>query len=164
VDFGTGTGCLLVALLHELPNATGLGVDASAAALTVAEENAQALGFSGRASFRSGDWDEGIAPAFDIVISNPPYIPAGEIAGLQPEVAAFEPRLALDGGADGLEAYRRLMPAAARLLTAGGLAAFEVGHGQADSVISIGQSAGLRHIATATDLGAVQRCVLFRKR
>ncbi len=163
VDFGTGTGCLLLALLHELPNATGLGIDVSPAALQVAADNAKALGLADRTSFRHGDWDEGIAPAFDVVVSNPPYIPSGDIATLQPEVAEHEPRLALDGGADGLAAYRRLAPAAARLLASGGLAAFEIGIGQCDSVIAIGHAAGLRHVATATDLGAVQRCVLFRK-
>jgi release factor glutamine methyltransferase len=163
VDFGTGTGCLLLALLHELPRATGLGVDASAAALAVAQENADALELGPRASFHCGDWDDGIAPVFDIVLSNPPYIPSGDIANLQPEVASFEPRLALDGGPDGLDAYRRLAPAAARLLLPGGLAAFEIGLGQGESVMAIGQAAGLRHIATALDLGAVQRCVLFWK-
>jgi release factor glutamine methyltransferase len=163
VDFGTGTGCLLLALLHELPNATGLGIDASAAALAVAQENTDALGLGARASFRQGDWDDGISPAFDVLLSNPPYIPSRDIAALQPEVASFEPRLALDGGADGLDAYRRLGPAATRLLAGGGLAAFEVGLGQADSVVAIGQSAKLRHIATGRDLGSVPRCVLFRK-
>ena len=163
VDFGTGTGCLLLALLHELPKATGLGIDASAGALAVAAENALALGLTARASFRQGDWDDGIAPAFDIMLSNPPYIPSGEIESLQPEVAAFEPRLALDGGPDGLAPYRRLAPSAVRLLSPGGLAAFEVGSGQADSVAAIGEAAGLRHIATASDLGAVPRCVLLRK-
>ena len=163
VDFGTGTGCLLLALLHELPTARGLGIDASAAALVVAQQNAHALGLGSRASFRQGNWDDGIQPAFDILISNPPYIPSGDIAALQPEVASFEPRLALDGGADGLIAYRRLAPAAVRLLAEGGLAAFEVGLGQADSVIGIGQTARLRHIATASDLRTVPRCVLFRK-
>jgi release factor glutamine methyltransferase len=163
LDFGTGTGCLLLALLHELPEATGLGVDASGTALAVAQENATALGLASRASFRQGDWDGGIAPAFDVVVSNPPYIPSGEIAALQPEVAAFEPRLALDGGPDGLASYRRLAPAAERLLAKDGLAAFEVGLGQADSVAGIGQAARLRHIATAGDLAAVPRCVLFRK-
>jgi release factor glutamine methyltransferase len=163
LDFGTGTGCLLLALLHELPEATGLGVDASGTALAVAQENATALGLASRASFRQGDWDGGIAPAFDVVVSNPPYIPSGEIAALQPEVAAFEPRLALDGGPDGLASYRRLAPAAERLLAKDGLAAFEVGLGQADSVAGIGRAARLRHIATAGDLAAVPRCVLFRK-
>ena len=163
LDFGTGTGCLLLSLLHELPHATGLGVDLSEAAIAVAEENAQALGLGNRAAFRLGNWDEGMTPPFDIILSNPPYIPSGDIAALQPEVASFEPRQALDGGADGLDAYRRVAPAAARLLLPGGLAAFEAGFGQADSVTAIGQAAGLRQIATVRDLGAVQRCLLFRK-
>lgn len=163
VDFGTGTGCLLLALLHELPNAAGLGIDASEAALAVARENADTLGLGARAAFRHGDWDRGLEPSFDVIISNPPYIPSGAIAALQPEVASFEPRLALDGGPDGLSAYRRLAPAAFRLLESGGLAAFEVGLGQADSVVEIGHAARLRHIATASDLALVPRCVLFRK-
>jgi release factor glutamine methyltransferase len=168
VDFGTGTGCLLLALLHELPNATGLGIDLSAAALEVAAENARDLGLEGRTNFRRSDWDGGIAPsegfrAFDIVVSNPPYIEHAAIAGLQPEVARFEPHLALDGGADGLDAYRRLLPATARLLRPGGLAAFEVGTGQADSVAAIGAVGGLRHIGTVSDLGSVPRVVLWQK-
>lgn len=162
IDFGTGTGCLLLALLHELPHATGVGIDTSAAALAVATENAHTLGLTERAIFRRGDWDEGVEPGFDIVLSNPPYIPSKDIDGLQPEVASFEPRLALDGGADGLDAYRRLAPAAARLLKPGGLAAFEIGIGQGDSVRRIMASAALRHIATARDLAAVERCLLFR--
>jgi release factor glutamine methyltransferase len=163
VDFGTGTGCLLLALLHELPNAKGLGVDASEEALTVARENAATLGLTSRTTFHRSDWDEAVDPAFDLLVSNPPYIPSREIDGLQPEVARYEPRAALDGGADGLLAYRRLGPAAARLLEPEGLAAFEVGIGQSDSVIRIMQAAGLRHIATAGDLAGIQRCVLFRK-
>jgi len=163
VDFGTGTGCLLLALLHELPNAVGLGVDRSVAALAVATENATALGLAQRATFHRGDWDDGLDPGFDIVLSNPPYIPSGDIAGLQPEVASFEPRLALDGGPDGLDAYRRLGPAAMRLLVPGGLAAFEVGIGQDDSARRIMVASGLRHIATERDLAAVERCLLFRK-
>jgi len=162
LDFGTGTGCLLLALLHELPNATGLGVDASAPALAVAGENARMLGLASRATFRSGDWDEGLVPPVDVVLSNPPYIRTGDIAALQPEVA-FEPRVALDGGSDGLAAYRRLVPAAARLLAPGGFAAFEIGLGQHDSVIALGRVAGLRHLATAPDLAAIPRCVLFEK-
>jgi release factor glutamine methyltransferase len=163
VDFGTGSGCLLLALLHELPNASGLGVDVSTAALAVAAENANALALARRASFHRGNWDDGLDPGFDILLSNPPYIPSGDIGALQPEVAAFEPRRALDGGVDGLDAYRRLGPAAMRLLATGGLAAFEIGLGQGDSVRRIMAAAGLRHIATAHDLAAVERCVLFRK-
>lgn len=163
VDFGTGTGCLLLALLHELPNATGLGVDVSALALEVAAGNARDLGLEGRATFREANWDDGIVPPFDIVVSNPPYIEHAAIADLQPEVARFEPRLALDGGTDGLDAYRRLLPATARLLRSNGLAAFEVGAGQADSVAAIGAARGLRHIATLPDLGGIPRVVLWQK-
>ncbi|HWA49535.1 MAG TPA: peptide chain release factor N(5)-glutamine methyltransferase [Dongiaceae bacterium] len=164
VDFGTGTGCLLLALLHELPNATGLGIDRSEPALAVAAQNSRNLGLDARATFRQANWDDGVAPFFDIVISNPPYIERDAIAGLQPEVARFEPHLALDGGADGLDAYRKLLPAAARLLRPGGLAAFEVGAGQADSVAAIGTAARLRHIATVRDLGHVPRIILWQKR
>lgn len=163
VDFGTGTGCLLLALLHELPRARGIGIDLSPAALAVAAENALNLGLAGRAEFRRGDWDHGLDGEFEIVVANPPYIPRGEIDGLQPEVARFEPRAALDGGPDGLTPYRRLVPAAGRLLTTAGLAAFEVGAGQADSVAAMGVAVGLRHLATQPDLGAVPRVVLFRK-
>jgi release factor glutamine methyltransferase len=163
VDFGTGTGCLLLALVHELPAAKGLGVDISEKALSVARANAAALSLDLRAAFHHGNWDDGLDPTFDVLISNPPYIPGGEIAALQPEVAQYEPRLALDGGADGLCAYRRLAPAAVRLLTPGGLAAFEIGAGQNDSVVRIMEAAGLRHIATANDLAGIPRCLLFRK-
>lgn len=163
LDFGTGTGCLLLALLHELPNATGLGIDISPNALDVAIENAVQLGLRDRAQFRLRNWDRALTPSFDIVISNPPYIPTEEIPTLQPEVSTFEPPIALDGGPDGLDAYRRLAPAAARLVKAGGLVAFEVGMGQADSVIQIGHAARLLHIATANDLAGVPRCVLFSK-
>jgi release factor glutamine methyltransferase len=164
LDFGTGTGCLLFALLHELPNATGLGIDISPNALAVARENAAKLGLRDRAQLRSGDWDRSLLPSYDVIISNPPYIPTETIPTLQPEVASFEPSVALDGGRDGLDAYRRLAPAAARLITDSGLVAVEVGMGQADSVIQIGHSARLQHVATAIDLAGVERCVLFRRR
>jgi release factor glutamine methyltransferase len=164
LDFGTGTGCLLLALLNELPNATGVGIDISLRALDVARANAAKLGLRDRAQFRSGDWDRSLLPSYDVVISNPPYIPTQTIPTLQPEVASFEPSVALDGGRDGLDAYRRLAPAAARLMTDSGLVAVEVGMGQADSVIQIGRSAGLQHVATAIDLAGVGRCALFEKR
>lgn len=163
LDFGTGTGCLLLSLLHELPNAVGVGIDISTDALEVAVENARNLGLSGRAEFRLQSWEDGTQGQFQVVISNPPYVPSGVIPTLQPEVARFEPRLALDGGADGLDAYRRLLPVSERLLSAGGLAAFEVGIQQADSVAAIGASCGLQHLATAPDLGGVPRIVLWQK-
>lgn len=163
LDFGTGTGCLLLSLLHELPHATGIGVDISAPALNVATENARRLGLAARAEFRLQSWDNGMQESFDIIVSNPPYIPSAVIPTLQPEVAQFEPLPALDGGLDGLDAYRALLPATARLLRHGGVAAFEVGIDQADSVAAMGASRGLRHLATAADLGAVPRVVLWQK-
>jgi release factor glutamine methyltransferase len=163
LDFGTGTGCLLLALLHELPNATGLGIDISPRALDVAIENAVNLGLRDRAQFRLRNWDRALVPFFDVVISNPPYIPTEAIQTLQPEVSLFEPPIALDGGPDGLDAYRHLADAAARLVKVGGLVAFEVGLGQTDSVIEIGHAARLLHIATVDDLAGVPRCVLFKK-
>jgi release factor glutamine methyltransferase len=163
LDFGTGTGCLLLSLLHELPNASGLGVEASPPTYEVALENTRALGLDRRAAMRIGDWEAGIDDVFDIIVSNPPYIPRGDLPALQPEVLRYEPHLALDGGPDGLDAYRRLLPATARLLREGGLAAFEIGIGQADSVAALGVAAGLRHIGTLADLGSVPRVVLWEK-
>ena len=162
LDLGTGSGAIAVAIAHVAPDAEVVAVDASGAALAVARENARRHGAAIR--FVEGEWFAGVGrERFDVVVSNPPYIPSGDIATLQPEVASFEPRLALDGGSDGLDAYRRLGPATVRLLAPGGLAAFEIGLGQGDSVRGIMAAAGLRHIATAPDLAAVERCVLFRK-
>lgn len=127
VDFGTGSGCLLLALLHELPDATGLGIDLSPAALAVASGNAADLGLAGRVRFQAGDWGVGLEGQFDILVSNPPYIETAAIAGLEPEVARHEPMLALDGGTDGLAAYRRLVPDLARLAAPGAIAALEIG-------------------------------------
>lgn len=163
VDFGTGTGCILLSLLSELGRATGLGVDASAGALEVARRNADALGFTRRAEFRLGNWGEGLDGAFDIVVSNPPYIPDAEIDGLQPEVARFEPRSALAGGPDGLGCYRALIPHMARLLAPGGIAALEVGAGQAADVAGLLAVSGLPGAATRRDLGGIERCVIVRR-
>ena len=163
LDFGTGSGCLLLALLDELPQARGLGIDRSPAALAVARANANACGLAERAEFRLGDWGEGLDGAFDVIVANPPYIPSGEIDRLEPEVACFEPRGALDGGADGLDCYRRLAPDCARLLAPGGLAAFEVGHDQAAAVTALCAAAGLTPLETRRDLGGCERCVLVRR-
>ena len=159
LDLGTGSGCILLALLSELPNARGLGLDASAAALEVAADNAARTGLAGRAMFRLGDWGEGVAGPFDVVVSNPPYIPDGEIDALAPEVARHEPRSALAGGADGLDCYRVLAPQVARLLGAGGLAGFEVGAGQAEAVAALLAAAGLRDPRVVADLAGIGRCV-----
>lgn len=163
LDFGTGTGCLLLALLHELPNATGIGLDISWLALEVALENARDLGLEHRTTFRLRVWERPGSETFDIIVANPPYIPSGEIADLQPEVSQYEPRLALDGGPDGLDAYRILLPVTARRLRGGGFAAFEVGIGQADSVAALGTAQGLVHVATVADLGGVPRVVIWEK-
>jgi release factor glutamine methyltransferase len=108
LDLGTGTGCLLLAVLAEFPNATGLGVDLSSACVALAGRNARRNHLESRAEFQSGDWMADIYTIFDVIICNPPYIPAGQISTLAPEVAVYEPRLALDGGVDGLDCYRRL--------------------------------------------------------
>jgi release factor glutamine methyltransferase len=130
LDLGTGTGCLLLSLLSEMPCAEGLAVDLSAAAIAVARANADRLALADRARFMVGDWTTALDGRFDVVLSNPPYIPSGAIDKLQPEVAMFEPRLALDGGIDGLNAYRRLAAEFPRLMADDGVAAFEVGMGQ----------------------------------
>lgn len=163
VDFGTGSGCLLLSLLHELPNASGLGVDASPAALKIAQENAERLGLAARARFRLGDWGAGIAERFDILISNPPYIESAVVPGLAPEVATYEPLLALDGGADGLAAYRRLAPDLARLAAPGAFVALEIGLGQDVAVSALLAGAGFAGIAVLPDLAGIGRVVTGRK-
>ena len=131
LDLGVGSGAILLAILAERPAAVGLGVDVSEEALAVARENAANLGLAGRAALMRGDWTAGLAPeSFDLVVSNPPYIPSGDIAALDPEVRDHEPRLALDGGADGLDAYRALAPAILAILRPGGFFAVEIGVGQ----------------------------------
>ncbi len=160
VDFGTGSGCLLLALLTERPAAWGLGVDRSPGALAVARANAAACGLAGRTAFVCADWGRGLDGCFDAILANPPYIPSDEIAGLEPEVAVFDPRLALAGGPDGLDCYRVLVPHVARLLTSGGAAALEVGAGQAEAVGQMAQDAGLTVAEIRRDLGGVPRCVV----
>jgi release factor glutamine methyltransferase len=163
LDLGTGTGCLLLAILNELPDAHGLGVDLSPAAVRLAGANAERLGLSGRARFATGDWGGGLDEEFDVILSNPPYIPSGEITGLQPEVAQWEPRLALDGGADGLDAYRRLALDLPRLLHPAGFAAVEVGSTQAAAVGSICARSDLRLLDCARDLAGRERCLLLAR-
>ena len=147
IDFGVGSGALLGALLSEFPAARGLGVDASAAAAAQARANLAALGLAARAEIVVGDWGDGLEGAFDLIVANPPYVPSAEIAGLAPEVRDHDPRLALDGGPDGLAAYRALTPHVARLLAPGGRFFFEVGAGQAEAVSAIVRDAGLGEIA-----------------
>ncbi len=165
LDLGSGSGCLLLALISELPRASGLGIDIAPGAVTTATENAQRLGLAGRAAFVAGSW-QGALPRtesgepWDIVISNPPYIPTGDIETLEPEVSAYDPARALDGGADGLDAYRALIPKAAAVLRATGLLALEVGAGQAAAVKGLLEEAGFSTVWTARDLSGIERCVL----
>lgn len=163
VDFGTGSGCLLLSLLHELPNASGLAVDLSPAALSIAQENAARLGLSARTTFRQGSWGEGLDGAFDILISNPPYIESAVVPTLEPEVTAYDPPLALDGGADGLVAYRQLMPDLARLAAPRAFVALEIGMGQDAAVSSLLGQAGFAEIAVLPDLSGIGRVVTGRK-
>jgi len=169
LDLGCGSGCLLLALLSELPEAEGLGIDAAPGAVALSRRNARHLGLAQRAQFQEGSWHGGLPPApnrpdtagaWDIIVSNPPYIPSAEIAVLAPEVARHEPRLALDGGTDGLEAYRALIPAAAAVLHPRGLLALEVGAGQAEAVSALLRNTGFAALNTACDLSGTVRCVL----
>ncbi len=160
LDLGVGSGALLLAILGERPNAVGLGVDASEEALAVARENAANLGLAGRAALLRGDWTTGLAAeSFDVVVSNPPYIASGDIAGLAPEVRDHEPRLALDGGLDGLDAYRRLAPEILNVLVPGGRFAVEVGLGQAPAVSDLFADAGAAALSIHRDLSDHDRIV-----
>ena len=160
LDLGTGTGCLLLAALSEFPAAFGVGVDLAPEAAALAAGNARALGLAGRAGFLAGDWAQALGGRFDLVLANPPYVVAGEIAGLMAEVARYEPRTALDGGADGLAAYRALIPALPALLAPGGKAIFELGAGQAAAVAGLAAAAGLAAEARA-DLAGIPRALVM---
>lgn len=164
LDLGTGTGCVLIALLHERPNARGLGVDRAEGACRMARDNARANGVGARAAFLVGDWTAALSPGarFDLVVSNPPYIPRGDIAGLAEEVRAHDPARALDGGADGLDAYRAILARGRDLSTEDGVLAVEVGAGQAEDVVRIGERCGLRAVRVAHDLAGTARVVAFR--
>jgi release factor glutamine methyltransferase len=163
IDLGTGTGCLLLALLSELPQAKGIGIDISPAARDIAAANAAALGLDARAEFRIGDWLRGISAQFDVILSNPPYIESTAIGALAPEVAQYDPRAALDGGDDGLSAYRSLIPQAAARLKPGGLLALEIGEGQGKAVRLVAVHAGLTDVGSAADLAGIERCLLFSR-
>ena len=161
LDCGTGTGCLLLALLSELPQATGTGIDLSEGALETARRNAAALGLAARARFIRADWTDGLSGVWDVILANPPYVASDQIDGLEPEVARYEPRRALDGGVDGLAAYRALAPAIARGLAPGGLAAVEIGAGQTQEVTGIMAGAGLALRAVRHDLSGEDRCLVL---
>ena len=163
LDLGTGTGCLLVALLSELPHATGLGVDISADVLSLARANARRHGLGRRASFAAADWGAALSARFDIVVSNPPYVAAPALASLAPEIVRHEPQTALAGGADGYACYRQLAPQVAKLLAPGGLAAIELGAGMADEVAALFVAAELVEIGRRRDLSGIERCALFAR-
>lgn len=164
LDLGVGSGCLLLTLLREFPQAHGVAMDASDAALEVARANAVALDVASRTTFVEADWREPgwtrrLGGGFDLAVSNPPYIETGTIESLMPEVALHEPRLALDGGPDGLAPYRIIASEAARLLTAGGWLVVEGGVDQATDIAGIFRSAGLQPLPPRQDLGGADRVV-----
>ncbi|RAK58682.1 peptide chain release factor N(5)-glutamine methyltransferase [Phenylobacterium hankyongense] len=164
LDLGVGSGAILLALLADRPAARGLGVDVSEEALAVARENAANLGLAGRVALLRGDWAAGLGDAtFDLVVSNPPYIASHVIEELEPEVRDHEPRLALEGGADGLDAYRALAPQILRVLKPGGRFAVEIGYDQKDAVEALFRQAGARDVQTIRDLGDRDRVVAGSK-
>jgi release factor glutamine methyltransferase len=162
LDLGTGSGCLLLAVLSELPHASGLGTDCSAAALAIAKNNARRLGLAKRAEFRAGEWGRGLAGPFDIIVCNPPYVAHTEAEGLVPEIRAFEPEEALFAGPDGLSAYHALAPDCARLLAEDGVLYLEIGQGQGASVEGVMRRHRLRLAASRPDLAGIERCLVFR--
>ncbi len=161
LDLGTGTGCLLIATLHEFPRAQGLGIDLSQEACETAAHNAGANGVGDRAAFRQGNWTQGVTQRFDLILSNPPYIREADIAGLAPDVRNYDPRLALDGGADGLEPYRNFAVTLPPLLAPEGFVILEIGAGQEEDVAALMQQHGLRHRGTRKDLGGHARALIF---
>jgi release factor glutamine methyltransferase len=163
LDLGTGTGAILLALLDEFPGANGLGVDLSEDALLVARENAERTGLSSRATFQQGDWTADLTGTFDLIVSNPPYIPTPEIAGLDPEVRDHDPHLALDGGMDGLVCYRVLLPQIPPLLAPGGMTVLEFGQGQGAAVQHIALSCGLSLVEFRNDLNGIERTIILNK-
>ncbi|ABD04784.1 modification methylase, HemK family [Rhodopseudomonas palustris HaA2] len=163
LDLGTGSGAILLALLSECPDAFGVATDISLGALRAARANAAALGLADRAGFVACDYAAALGGSFDLIVSNPPYIPASAIAALDVEVREHDPRRALDGGEDGLDAYRRIIPEAARLLGRGGALVVEIGQGQGDDVAALMRASGLAvPEPPRRDLGGVFRAVTGR--
>jgi release factor glutamine methyltransferase len=159
LDLGTGPGTLLLAALDQWPRASGLGVDASEKALAAAQANAERLGLLPRAGFRLGDWGEGVAETFDLILCNPPYVETG--AELPRDVAEWEPPGALFAGPDGLSDYRRIAPQLPHMLRDRGIACIEIGAGQAEAVTSLLEAEGLR-VDHRRDLSGTVRCLLTR--
>jgi release factor glutamine methyltransferase len=165
LDLGVGSGAILLAILAERPGAKGLGVDVSEEALAVARDNAAHLGLASRVALLRGDWTQGLAEAsFDLVVSNPPYIATSVIETLDPEVRDHEPRIALDGGPDGLAHYRILAPEILRVLKPGGRFAVEIGYDQKEAVEALFRQAGAAEVRTTRDLGDRDRVVAGAKK
>jgi release factor glutamine methyltransferase len=162
LDLGVGSGALLCALLTEFGAARGVGVDISVDAADVAQGNLDACGLSERAEIRIGDWTSGLEGRFDLIVSNPPYIPTADLAGLPREVRNFDPWLALDGGFDGLAAYRRIIPRSRSLLAPGGWLLAEFGANQAAGVNAIANQCGFTDVTTYQDLAGANRIVAIR--
>jgi len=162
LDLATGTGCILVTLLAEWVSATGIGTDLSAAALAVAARNARRHGVAGRADLVAADWFEGLAGRYDLILANPPYVATPELAELAPEVVRHEPRLALDGGTDGLAAYRRIAAGALAHLAPGGRILVEIGPDQTGHVLDLFTGAGLREATVLRDIEGRDRVISAR--
>lgn len=162
-DLGTGSGAIIVALMREFSEARGVATDISAAALGMARRNAEGLGVAGRISFVESGFADGAAQKFDVVVSNPPYIASGDIADLQPEVRDYDPRLALDGGPDGLAAYRAILSKAQELLGDGGFLALEIGAGRSGVVGDLCREAGFQNITSKRDLAGIERVVIVAR-
>jgi release factor glutamine methyltransferase len=162
LDLGTGTGCLLLALLKEFPSAFGIGLDLGPDAAALAKRNAAHNGLTDRSAFVAGDWTSPLSGRFDLIISNPPYIPAPAIDTQMPEVARYEPRRALDGGRDGYEAYRKILPNLGRHLEPDGKAVLELGIGQANYVTDLARESGLDALIRR-DLTQVPRAITLTR-
>ena len=165
VDFGTGSGCLILSAAYHIPQLKGVGVDIQAQAANMARQNAQSLGLESRVTFIESDWDQelDLDTTFDIVISNPPYIPQAELSSLMVEVKDYDPMQALDGGDDGLAAWRQLAIVVSRRLSDGGIAVFEIGQGQESDVAALMKAQGLSLIEQRCDLSGIIRCLVFAK-
>lgn len=163
LDLGTGSGAIVVTLLAELPEALAVATDLSAAALQVAKGNAEALGVANRVRFVRANWFDGVDGQFDFIVSNPPYIPLGDIAGLAVDVREFDPAKALDGGPDGLEAYRRIASGAGGHLAPKGHVILEIGAGQENAVNDLFKGQGFNRESRHFDLAGHVRCLAFRR-
>jgi release factor glutamine methyltransferase len=161
LDIGTGTGCLLLATLSEFRASFGIGVDRSAEAAALAARNAAALRLADRALFVCGDWADALSTRFDLVLGNPPYIPTEDLGTLMQDVARYEPRAALDGGLDGLAAYRSLIPVLPRLMTPTGVAVLEIGAGQAETAVELARQAEFA-AELRPDLAGIPRALVLR--